>query len=84
MISFLFATCDVTNNPDFIRFKWRLKRKHFPAKCFIRTTEIRQKGSAFTWLGLSEIRQIQLHGFGDTSSKAYAAVIYLRFILIDG
>ena len=43
-----------------------------------------KRGSAFTWLGLSEIRQIQLHGFGDTSSKAYAAVIYLRFILIDG
>ena len=33
---------------------------------------------------LNEIRQIQLHGFSDTSLKAYAAVIYLRFILIDG
>ena len=34
--------------------------------------------------GLNEIREIQLHGFSDTSVKLLAAVIYLRFILIDG
>ena len=34
--------------------------------------------------GLNEIREIQLHGFSDTSVKSLAAVIYLRFILIDG
>ena len=33
---------------------------------------------------LNEIREIQLRGFSDTSLKAYAAVIFLRFILIDG
>ena len=33
---------------------------------------------------LNEIREIQLHGFSDTSFKAHVAVIYLRFILIDG
>ena len=33
---------------------------------------------------LNEIREIQLYDFRDTSLKAYAAVIYLRFILIDG
>ena len=33
---------------------------------------------------LNEIREIQLHGFSDTSLKAYVAVLYLRFILIDG
>lgn len=31
---------------------------------------------------LNKIRQIHLHGFSDTSLKAYAAVLYLRFILI--
>ena len=28
-----------TNNPNFILFKWRLKRKHLPAKCVTRATE---------------------------------------------
>ena len=30
------------NNPNFIRFKWRLKRKHLPAKCVMRATESRR------------------------------------------
>ena len=42
MISFLFKTCGFTNNPNFIGFKWRLKRKHSLAKCVIRATEIRR------------------------------------------
>ena len=42
MISFLFETRGFTNNPNFILFKWRLKRKHSPAKCVIRATEIRR------------------------------------------
>ena len=42
IISFLFETWGFTNNPDFIRFKWRLKRKHSPAKCVIQATEIRR------------------------------------------
>ena len=33
---------------------------------------------------LNKIREIQLHGFSDTSFKGYAAVICLRFTLIDG
>ena len=32
---------------------------------------------------LNEIREIQLHGFSDTNLKAYAAVTYPRFYLID-
>ena len=44
MLSFLFQTCGFTNNPNFIRLKWRLKRKHSPAKYVIRATEIRQMG----------------------------------------
>ena len=32
MINFLFETCGFTNNPHFILFKWRLIRKHSPAK----------------------------------------------------
>ena len=42
MISFLFEICGFTNNPNFIPFKWRLKRKHSPVKCVIRATEIRR------------------------------------------
>ena len=34
--------CGFTFNPCFILFKWRLKRKYSPAKCVIRTTEIRR------------------------------------------
>ena len=41
MSNFLFETCGFTNNPNFLLFKWRLKRKHSPAKCVIRATEIR-------------------------------------------
>ena len=40
MITFFFETCGYTNNPNFILFKWRLKRKHSPVKCFIYATEI--------------------------------------------
>ena len=40
MISFLFETCDFTNNANFISFRWRLKRNHSPAKCVIHATEI--------------------------------------------
>ena len=40
MISFLFETCGFTSNPNFISFKWRLRRKNSPAKCVIRATEI--------------------------------------------
>ena len=39
---FLFETCGFTNNPNFIRLNWRLKRKHSPAKCVVRATEIRR------------------------------------------
>ena len=38
----MFETCGFTNNPYFICFKWRLKRKHSSAKCVIRATEIRR------------------------------------------
>ena len=31
-----------TNNPDFICFKWKLKKKHSLAKCVICKTEIRR------------------------------------------
>ena len=40
IVSFLVETRGFTNNPNFIRFKWRLERKHSPAKCVIRATEI--------------------------------------------
>ena len=40
MINLLFETCGFTNNPNFILFKWRLKRKYSPAKCVICPTEI--------------------------------------------
>ena len=33
---------------------------------------------------LNKFREIQLHGLSDTSLKAYVAVTYLRFVLIDG
>ena len=42
MISFFFETCGCTNNPNFILFKWRLKRKHSPVKYVIHATEICQ------------------------------------------
>ena len=42
MISFLFETCSFTNNPNFIRFKWKLKRKHSLAKYVICETGIRR------------------------------------------
>ena len=44
MISFLFETSGFTNNLNFIRFKWRLKRNHSPTKCVIHATEICQMG----------------------------------------
>ena len=41
MISFLFETCGFTSNPNFIRFKWKLrKKKHLLVKYVICTTEI--------------------------------------------
>ena len=40
--NFMFETCGFTNNPNFIRFKWRLKRKDSPPKCLIYATEIRR------------------------------------------
>ena len=34
---------------------------------------------------LNEIREIQLHGFSDTSlMRMFRLLLYLRFILIDG
>ena len=42
MINLLFETCVFTNNPNFILFKKRLERRHSPAKCVIRVTEIRR------------------------------------------
>ena len=41
LISILFETCGFTNNPNFIRFKWKLKKKHSLAKSVIYATEIR-------------------------------------------
>ena len=34
------GSCSFGDNPTFILFKWGLKRKHLPAKCVIRPTEI--------------------------------------------
>ena len=42
MISFLFETYGFTNNPNFIPFKWKLKKKHSLIKCIICETEICQ------------------------------------------
>ena len=47
MISFLFETCGFLNNPNFIRFKWRLKRKYSPAKCVIAQLKFAEWRSAF-------------------------------------
>ena len=40
MISFLFETCGYANNPNFIHFRRRWKRKYVPAKFVIRVTVI--------------------------------------------
>ena len=40
MISFLFETCSFTNNPNFICFKYKLKKKHLLVKYLICETEI--------------------------------------------
>ena len=42
VFNFQRLTCGFTNNPNFIRFKWRLKKNHLPAKCVIGATEIRR------------------------------------------
>ena len=36
------------------------------------------------WLGTSPGVQCQLHGFSDASSRAYAAVVFIRILLDDG
>ena len=33
---------------------------------------------------LSDVRSIEVHGFGDSSAKIYAAVVYLRVSFNDG
>ena len=43
----LFETCGFANNANFIHFKWRLKRKHSPAKCVLHATEIRRMDIRF-------------------------------------
>lgn len=36
------------------------------------------------WIGSNDIVKIQLHGFGDASSSAYASVIFSRVVQSDG
>lgn len=36
------------------------------------------------WIGTEQSYEVQLHGFGDASNSAYAAVVYSRVILSDG
>ena len=44
MISFWFETCGFTSNPNFIGFKWKLRKKHLLAKYVIGATEIFPNG----------------------------------------
>ena len=41
-LAFCLKHVALQNNPNLIRFKWRLKRKHLPAKCVMRATESRR------------------------------------------
>jgi hypothetical protein len=36
------------------------------------------------WLGTSETQNVQLHGFCDASTRAYAAAVYLRVVNTSG
>ena len=47
-------------NPNFIFFKWGLKRKHPPAKCVIRATEICQMKIRLVYDRIPRVVKIQL------------------------
>ena len=68
MINVLFETCDFTNNPNFILFKWTLKRKHLPTKCVICATEIHRMEIR---LNKNEKRTLKVKFFSHEKSNSH-------------
>lgn len=55
--------------PDEIYREWQLFQQQLPL-----VTEFRLP----RWLGISDERNVSLHGFADASERAYGAVLYVR------
>ena len=58
--------------PDVLNFKW---------VSFLKTLPDVSKLQMPRWVSLTKDSTVQLHAFGDTSKKAYAAAIYIRVII---
>lgn len=78
----------------FMQSLWTIKQldwdKYLPQDKYNEWMEFRNQLSALEsikiarWIGVTEACKIEIHGFSDASTKAYAAVVYTRIEFTDG